>query len=346
MAQAPLDRFPTTWAAEVRWSLDDAHPRVVRQAVATLRAGGVTDFDEALLGIARDDSRPAETRAEAFAAAGPRVAKLDPGIFSFAVECLRPDVPVLLRVSAAQGLGGATLTTAQLGTLTQALPQAGALELPKLLGAYEKSSNAKVGRPLVEALSKAAALESLQGDALRKILQNYPAEVRQAAEPLLKKLEVDTEQMKARLAELESVLHGGEPGRGREVFLGARASCTACHAVAGQGARVGPDLSKIGSIRTPKDLLESIVFPSASFARGYEPWRVRTKDGVVYDGLIARETADAITLMQADRTEKRIPRASVDAIVQGKISIMPQGFDTLLTHDDLRDLIAYLGTLR
>ncbi|HXX92106.1 MAG TPA: PVC-type heme-binding CxxCH protein, partial [Planctomycetota bacterium] len=99
MAQAPLDRFPTTWAAEVRWSLDDAHPRVVRQAVATLRAGGVTDFDEALLGIARDDSRPAETRAEAFAAAGPRVAKLDPGIFSFAVECLRPDVPVLLRVS-------------------------------------------------------------------------------------------------------------------------------------------------------------------------------------------------------------------------------------------------------
>jgi putative membrane-bound dehydrogenase-like protein len=346
MAQAPLDRFPATWSAEVRWSLDHADPRVVRQAVATLRAGGVTDFDEALLAIAKDDRRPTETRAEAFAAAAPRVAKLDPTIFTFAFECLKPESPVLLRLSAAQGLGGAGLSDTQLGTLSQALPAAGALELPKLLGAYERSSNGKVGQRLVESLSKAAALESLQGDSLRRTLKSYPEDVRRTAEPLLKKLEVDTEQMKSRLAELEPALHGGDPARGREVFQGQRASCTACHAVNGQGARVGPDLSKIGSIRAPKDLLESVVFPSASFARGYEPWRVRTKDGVVYDGLIARETADSITLMQADRTEKRIPRASVDAIVQGKISIMPQGFDTLLSRDDLRDLIAYLLSLK
>jgi putative membrane-bound dehydrogenase-like protein len=346
MAQAPLDRFPATWSAEIRWSLDHPDPRVVRQAVATLRAGGVTDFDDTLLGIAKDDQRRTELRVEAFAAAAARVAKLDSTIFTFVFECLKPEAPVLLRVSASQGLGAAGLSDAQLGTLSQALPAAGALELPKLLGAYERSTNGKTGQRLVEALSKAAALESLQAEALRRTLKGYPEDVRTSAEPLLKKLEVDTEQMKARLAELEPALHGGDAAKGREVFQGQRAACTACHAVNGQGARVGPDLSKIGSIRQPKDLLEAVVFPSASFARGYEPWRVRSKDGAVYDGLIVRETADAITLMQADRTEKRIPRASVEAIVQGKTSIMPQGFDTLLPRDDLRDMIAYLFSLK
>jgi putative heme-binding domain-containing protein len=116
--------------------------------------------------------------------------------------------------------------------------------------------------------------------------------------------------------------------------------------VGGQGARVGPDLSKIGSIRAPKDLLESVAFPSASFARGYEPWRIRTQAGAIYDGIIVRETAEAITLLQGDRTEKRIPRSSIETIVQGKGSIMPQGFDTLLSPEDLRDLIAFLSSLR
>ncbi len=116
--------------------------------------------------------------------------------------------------------------------------------------------------------------------------------------------------------------------------------------IAGQGGRVGPDLTKIGTIRTGKDLLEAVAFPSASFARGYEPWRVRTKDGAVYDGLIVAEGVEAITLLQGDRTEKRLSRASVDAILQSKTSVMPQGLDQQLTRKELRDLIAYLVSLR
>jgi putative heme-binding domain-containing protein len=152
--------------------------------------------------------------------------------------------------------------------------------------------------------------------------------------------------MKAKLAELDVVLRDGDPARGRDVFLGPRAACTSCHALNGQGARVGPDLTKIGSIRTAKDLLEAVVFPSSSFARGYEPWRIRTKDGAVLDGLIVRETADAITLLQADRSEKRVSRAAVDQIQQSRTSVMPQGLDQQLTRRELQDLVAFLASLK
>src|SRR6185295_19129782 len=118
------------------------------------------------------------------------------------------------------------------------------------------------------------------------------------------------------------------------------------HAVQAQGGRVGPDLSKIAGIRTGRDLLESVVFPSASFARGYEPYLIRTKDGAILDGLIARETADAIYLFTADRTEKRVARASIDVLQQGRTSIMPQGLDAALARDELRDLLAFLRSLK
>jgi len=162
----------------------------------------------------------------------------------------------------------------------------------------------------------------------------------------LKRLDVDTEKQKARLAELEPAITGGDEIRGREIFFGKKTACSTCHTIQSQGGRVGPDLSKIAAIRTGRDLLESIVFPSASFARGYEPYLIRTKDGSVLDGLISRETADAVYLFTADRNEKRVPRASIDLMQMGKTSIMPQGLDAQITRDELRDLLAFLRSLK
>ena len=142
------------------------------------------------------------------------------------------------------------------------------------------------------------------------------------------------------------LLTGGDTARGRDVFFGRKAACSTCHAVQDQGGRVGPDLSKIASIRTGRDLLESTVFPSASFARGYEPYLLRTKDGAVLDGLIARETADAVYLFTAERNEKRVPRSAIDVLQPGRTSIMPQGLDAALGRDELRDLLAWLLSLK
>ena len=70
---------------------------------------------------------------------------------------------------------------------------------------------------------------------------------------------------------LEPLLRRGNASRGREVFFGSKAACSACHFILGVGGHVGPDLSRIGEGRTSRDLLEAILYPSASFARGFEP---------------------------------------------------------------------------
>ncbi|NDH95642.1 MAG: hypothetical protein EBZ13_14170, partial [Planctomycetia bacterium] len=81
----------------------------------------------------------------------------------------------------------------------------------------------------------------------------------------------------------------GDPTRGHAVFLSQKAACTTCHAMGYAGGRVGPDLTKIGGVRTPADLLEAIVLPSASFVRSYEPVVVLTDDGRSFAGIIREE---------------------------------------------------------
>jgi len=346
MARALPERTPPTWLAEARWALDAKDERVVRQAVALLRAAGCGDFDDALLRLARDESRSVELRVEAAGGVAPRLSKLDGGVFKFLLACMDKEKAPLLRLSAAEAVGKSPLDDAQLGQLLQLLKSAGPLEMPRLVGAYERSRNAGLGKKLLAAIEAAPGFQSLSADGLRKVLQAYPEELRREAEPIVKKLEVDTAQMKEKLDSMSGVLSKGDARAGREIFYGKKAGCTACHTVAGQGGKVGPDLSKIGSIRVGRDLLEAIVFPSATFARGFEPFLIRSRDGAIYDGLIARETPDAIYLFTAERVEKRIPRASVELIQQSKVSIMPQGLDNQITREELRDLIAFLVSLK
>ena len=346
MARALPERFPPTWLGEARWALDDRDERVVRQAVALLRAAAAGDFDEALLRLSRDGARSPELRVEALRAAAPRLAKMDGALFRFLLSCMEKDQAPLLRLSAAEAVGKAPLDDSQLNQLSPVVAGAGPLEMPRLIGVYERSKNAAVAKKLVAVLEASPGFQSLSAETVRKVLSGYPEEIRAQADPVLRKLEVDTAQMKAKLDSMATVLENGNPKAGREVFLGRKAGCTACHTVAGQGGKVGPDLSKIGSIRAGRDLLEAIVFPSATFARGFEPFLIRTKDGVIYDGLIARETPDAIYLFTSERVEKRIARASIEVIQQSKVSIMPQGLDNQISRDELRDLIAFLASLR
>src|SRR5262249_11441714 len=130
--------------------------------------------------------------------------------------------------------------------------------------------------------------------------------------------------------------------RGQVVFNGTKAACSACHAVGYLGGRIGPDLTKIGSIRSERDLLESIVFPSASLVRSYEPVAVTTKSGKLYNGLVKKETADEMILILTADQEARIARKDIEDIQPSKISIMPAGLDQQLTPRDLADLVAFL----
>jgi putative membrane-bound dehydrogenase-like protein len=346
IARTPLAKLPPAWVTALGQSLEDRDERVVRQAAATIRAAGITDADEALMRLARDPSRSADVRVAALAVAMPRLERIEPTLFTLLLSGLDKSKPPLARLAAAETLGNTRLDDAQLEALVKLMSGAGALELPHLLAPYEHARSGALGKKLVSALDRSPGLASLSPETLRRTFRAYPDEVRRAAEPLEKRLELDTEKQKTRLAELQPVLSGGDAPRGREVFFGRKASCTACHMVQGQGGRVGPDLSKIGSVRTPEDLLEAIVFPSATFARGYEPYIIATHAGQLYTGIITRETADAIYLITTERAEIRVPRSAIESVERGRVSIMPQGLDAQLSRQELSDLIAFLHALR
>ena len=88
------------------------------------------------------------------------------------------------------------------------------------------------------------------------------------------------------------------------------------------------------------------MFPSASFARGYEPFTLASDDGQVHSGIIARESADAIYLVDTARVEVRVPRSAIESLDQGTVSIMPEGMDAQLSRQELADLIGFLQSLR
>lgn len=346
MNRSPLDRLPDSWLSELGRSLAHPDDQVVRLAVATLRARAVTAFDPRLMELAEDDHQPDELRVLALAAASPRLASIGADQFDYLRGQLDGERPPLIRLAAADALSNVRLDDNQLKSLADALTSLGAMELPRLITAFGKSSNPAVGNSLIAALAKSPGLESLTAESLRATLKDYPQEVQLAADPLLKQLGVDMERQLARLAELEPVMLGGSVPQGRAVFFGTRAACASCHTIQSIGGKVGPDLSKIGGIRTPRDLLESIIVPSASFVRTYEPYVVSTTDGAVYTGFLSQETADAIRLVAADRTERSILQSMIDEIAPSRVSIMPQGLDAQLSRKELSDLIAFLSSLK
>jgi putative membrane-bound dehydrogenase-like protein len=150
-------------------------------------------------------------------------------------------------------------------------------------------------------------------------------------------------RQRARLEELLAVSKQGDSERGKKLFLDTKSACTTCHAQGGNGGTFGPDLTKVGAIRTTRDLLEAVVYPSSSFVRSYEPTIVKGKTTSAL-GIIIGDTPEEVVVRSAPGVETHIPRADVLSFQPAATSLMPQGYDGVLTPAQLADLIAYLAS--
>jgi putative membrane-bound dehydrogenase-like protein len=350
MARAGLKEAPAAWLPGLTQALA-GHRDLQREAVATARAlrlpmKGSEKLAAALWRIGTDDNIPADVRLGALAAVPGGLGAFKGGPFSFLQAQLAGNLPALNRTLAAEVLAKAKLNTAQLHLLTDALKTTGPLELDKLLEAYARSADAEVGTRLIRALMDSPGRAALHVETLKPRLAKYPPEVQKLAEELYASLNVGAAAQRAKLESLVPVLKGGDVRRGQAVFNSAKTSCVSCHAIGYLGGNIGPDLTRIGSIRTERDLLEAIVFPSASFVRGYEPVLVTTRDGTAHNGVLRKETIDELVLATGPGQEVRIARKDVEDMQPSRVSVMPAGLDQLLTPRELADLVAFLKACR
>ena len=109
----------------------------------------------------------------------------------------------------------------------------------------------------------------------------------------------------------------------------------------GVGTDVGPNLATVTG-RTPEDLLVHILDPNREVAANYLNYNVATTDGRVLTGLIAEESANAVTLKRAEGVTDVVPRTRIEAIASTGLSLMPEGLETGLEPKDFADLIAYV----
>jgi putative membrane-bound dehydrogenase-like protein len=321
IARSDVQPLPAAWVEALKGLLTSNTDALVQAAIPAAGIAGDKQVDELLLAVARDAKRPLDTRLSAIAAAIPRQAALGDAEFEFLCSALAAESP-LSRLSAARTLTDVKLSEEQLSKLIVAM-KAGGSDVPRaVMPAYERASP--------------AILKQLQEAGLLALMK----------QPIYELGGLNQKADLTRLATIESELPTGGVQTGREVFFGKRAACSSCHRVGSEGGKIGPDLSKVGERRNELDLLEALLFPAASIARGFESHAILTADGRQLTGLVVRETADSLFLRTSDQREVRLRREDVDQIKASTLSIMPAGLENTMSRQELADLLAYLRSLR
>ncbi len=231
--------------------------------------------------------------------------------------------------------------------MTGLLANTGPLELSRLLPAFDRGSDEALGLAMIAALQQSKGRSSVRADILRPRLAKYPESVQKKGEALLASLNVDSAKQGQRLEEVLAASREGDVRRGQTVFNSPKAACLSCHAIGYLGGKIGPDLTRIGQIRNERDLLEAILFPSASFARGYEPVIITTQSGQILSGVLRSDLTDAVVLVSGGAgTEVRILRREIVDMQPGTVSVMPPGLADQLSRQELADLLAFLKATR
>ena len=347
MAQAKLPEPPPSWIDAQIKMIDEADSTLLPLALAAARAlppaaAENAALKQALVAVADSPKYATELRVDALAIVSGTLAELNDAQFQLLQQALSSDNPVAVRSAAADALAKSHLTAPQFGSLCDVVHAAGPLEMNRLFQPFAQSQDEQLGLRLITSLRESANLTAVRIDLLREALAKYSPPVQQAIVELESLVNIDAAAQRQRIEELLPQVAKGDVRRGHSVFYSTKAACAACHKLGYAGGSNGPELSHIGKTRTERDLLESILFPSLSFVRSYEPMQIVTQDGKTLNGVIRDETSQEFVVATGPDQVVRLPRADVDQIQPSKVSIMPTGLDKQLTTQELADLVAFL----
>lgn len=130
--------------------------------------------------------------------------------------------------------------------------------------------------------------------------------------------------------------------RGKALF--GSAGCAQCHRIKQELAGIGPNLTDISRRRTPTELLESIIMPSARIEPQYASTILQTTDGKIVQGRIQSENEQEIVLRghESFAEPMTIRQEDIEERALSQVSMMPLGTINHLQRDEILDLLAYV----
>jgi len=141
---------------------------------------------------------------------------------------------------------------------------------------------------------------------------------------------------------LKAVQENGDAKRGRKHYRAL--GCFQCHAIAGAGGVLGPDMTSIGGSAQIDYLIDSNYFPDKAIKEGFHSLLVENKDYELFSGIKVSETDTELVLRSATNPEIRIPLDTIETRDDGG-SLMPSGLVDGLLENEFVDLVRYLSEL-
>ena len=132
----------------------------------------------------------------------------------------------------------------------------------------------------------------------------------------------------------------GDAERGKAIFL---RDCTACHRFGNQGHDIGPNLSDYGRKRLPPaSLMVQILDPNHEVSSEFVNYVVVLNNGKIVSGIIASQTPGSITVQREKNETVTILRKDIEAIKSSGKSLMPEGLEKNIDHQQMADLLQFL----
>ncbi len=183
-----------------------------------------------------------------------------------------------------------------------------------------------------------AELERAQAN---RLLKHGDAGLRERASRLLAAaVPADRKQV---LADYRVVLEmAADPQRGRQVF---KKNCVTCHRIGDLGVDVAPDISDSRTKLEPQ-ILADILQPNRAIDNNYISYAVVTTSGNLLNGIVTSETATSFTLRQPEGKDVTLLRSEIEEIRSSGVSLMPDGLEKNISHQEMADLISFIKNWR
>jgi putative heme-binding domain-containing protein len=346
LKQAEGQTVPQTWCPPlIDWVRNGSDESLLALAGAIRSADFPPDFRAELASVIRERSELTKSNPELaltlLAASPAQSAPISEKSASLIKEHLSAPESRLATIAEA-ALARSMLTREGAVAFSPILDELPSVYLQTTLDALLRSGDSELDSFLLTKLASLPAVKSLDGDRVVAGLGNRSDTIKKKWREVFSEATKPPTDVAKSLDQWLEKLPAGDPARGYQVFRSAKAACATCHQVGYIGGNLGPELSKIGKSRTRRDLVESIVFPSQRIAQGFQPVRIRTVDGEVFNGLLSKQTDKYIELLCGADKLCRIDKASIEQQMESKVSVMPMGLDQQISLDEFADLIAYL----